>query len=128
MYNETDLISKKYMFQEHREWISLPLLYPLLKKKVRNSLAVQWLGLCALTAKGPGLVPGWGTRIPRAAQCGQKKNKKSSCIAMLRTIPDSSSIFSPQRTKSVFWLLLFFLNIYLFIWLHQVLVAAHGIF
>ena len=22
---------------------------------------VQWLGLCASTARGPGLIPGWGT-------------------------------------------------------------------
>ena len=30
---------------------------------------VQWLGLCALTAKGPGSVFGQGTKIPQAAQC-----------------------------------------------------------
>ena len=33
-----------------------------------NSLAVQWLGLRAFTADGPGLIPGWGTRIPQEAQ------------------------------------------------------------
>ena len=27
---------------------------------------VQWLGLHALTAKGPGLIPGQGTKIPKA--------------------------------------------------------------
>ena len=32
-----------------------------------NSLVVQWLGLHASTAGGPGLIPGWGTKIPRAA-------------------------------------------------------------
>ena len=26
-----------------------------------NSLACQWLGLRALTAEGPGSIPGWGT-------------------------------------------------------------------
>ena len=31
-----------------------------------NPLAVQWLGLLALTAKGPGLIPGEGTQIPQA--------------------------------------------------------------
>ena len=36
---------------------------------------VQWLGLGALTPRGPGLVPGWGTNIPQAGQCGQKKKK-----------------------------------------------------
>ena len=29
-----------------------------------NSLQVQWLGLCTLTAKGLGLIPGQGTKIP----------------------------------------------------------------
>ena len=38
-----------------------------------NSLAVQWLGLCALTAKGPGSIPSRGTKIPQAAWCGGKK-------------------------------------------------------
>ena len=33
-----------------------------------NALAVQWLGLCALTAKGPSSVSGQGTKIPQAAQ------------------------------------------------------------
>ena len=37
-----------------------------------NSLAVQWLGLHTFTAMALGLIPGWGTKIPQAAQCGQK--------------------------------------------------------
>ena len=41
-----------------------------------NSLAVQWLGLCTLTAEGPGeglgSIPGQGTKIPQAAWHGQK--------------------------------------------------------
>ena len=32
----------------------------------------QLLGLCASTAGGTGLIPGQGTKILRAAQCGQK--------------------------------------------------------
>ena len=39
---------------------------------------VQWLGLCALTAEGPGSIPGWGTKIPQAAWCGKKKNKNKN--------------------------------------------------
>ena len=31
---------------------------------LRNALAVQQLGLCALTAEGLGLIPGQGTKIP----------------------------------------------------------------
>ena len=37
-----------------------------------NSLAVQGLGLCALTAKVPGSIPGQGTKFPQATQRGQK--------------------------------------------------------
>ena len=33
-----------------------------------NSLAVQWLGLRALTAKGTGSISGWGTKIPQDEQ------------------------------------------------------------
>ena len=43
--------------------------------KSRNSLVAQWLGLCVLTAKGPALIPGLGTRIPQTMGYGQKKNK-----------------------------------------------------
>ena len=31
---------------------------------------VQWLGLHAVTDKGAGSIPGRGTEIPQAAQCG----------------------------------------------------------
>ena len=41
-----------------------------------DSLAIQWLGLRALTAEGPGSTPGWGIKIPQAAWCSQKKKKK----------------------------------------------------
>ena len=39
-------------------------------------LAVQWLGLHASTAGGPGSIPGHGTKILQAPQRGQKKKKK----------------------------------------------------
>ena len=38
-----------------------------------TSLAVQWLGLGAPNAGGRGSIPGWGTKILRAARCGQKQ-------------------------------------------------------
>ena len=42
-----------------------------------TSLAVQWLRFCASTAGGTGSIPGQGTEIPHATQCGQKQiNKK----------------------------------------------------
>ena len=36
---------------------------------------VRWLRLCASTAGDMGSIPGWGTEIPCAAQCSQKKKK-----------------------------------------------------
>ena len=39
-------------------------------------MVVQWLGLCTPTARGKGLIPGWGTKILQATQCGQKIKKK----------------------------------------------------
>ena len=39
-----------------------------------NSLVVQWLGLRAVTADGPGLIPGQGTKILQAMWCGRIKN------------------------------------------------------
>ena len=40
-----------------------------------NSLVVQGLRLHASTAGGTDLIPGQGTKIPHATQCGQKINK-----------------------------------------------------
>ena len=40
-----------------------------------HSLAVHWLGFCALTAEDLGSIPGQGTKIPQASQHGQRKKK-----------------------------------------------------
>ena len=37
-----------------------------------NSLADQWLELGIFTAKGPGSIPGWGTKVPQAIEHSQK--------------------------------------------------------
>ena len=43
------------------------------------SLAVQWLGLRSVTARAPGSIHGWGTKIPKqAAWPKKKKGKKQS--------------------------------------------------
>ena len=44
----------------------------------RTSLEDQWLRLCASNARGAGLIPRRGTKIPHAAQCSQKNKKKRS--------------------------------------------------
>ena len=49
--------------------------FPTKIKDQGNSLVVQWLGLCALTAKGPGSIPGWGTEIQKPH--GTTKAKQS---------------------------------------------------
>ena len=46
------------------------------KIKLGTYLAVQWLRLRTSTAGGTGSIPGPGTKIPRAAQYGQKKKKR----------------------------------------------------
>ena len=46
--------------------------------RYENSLAVQRLGLLAFTARGPGSVPGQGTKISQAAQCDQKQTNKQT--------------------------------------------------
>ena len=40
-----------------------------------NSLAVQWLGLCAFTSRGAGLIPGRGAKILQA-MVRQKKTMR----------------------------------------------------
>ena len=39
-----------------------------------TSLQVQGLRLCASTTRGTASVPGWGTKIPHATRCRQKKS------------------------------------------------------
>ena len=51
-----------------------------------NSLVVQWLGVCVLTAKGPGSVPGGGTKIPQAAQGDTPPPKKKKIELMCSEI------------------------------------------
>ena len=43
-----------------------------------NSLAVQWLGLCAFTAEGMGSIPGQGTKILQAAPHNRKKKRETA--------------------------------------------------
>ena len=43
--------------------------------QIGTLLAVQWLRLHASTARGMGSITGWGTMIPHAAQCSQKRRR-----------------------------------------------------
>ena len=51
-----------------------------------NYLVVQWLGLCAFTAKGLVLIPGWGTKIPKAMSLSKKK-KSAAYMEYLKCLP-----------------------------------------
>ena len=46
------------------------------KTSIGASLVVQQLGLHAFTARGMGLIPALGTKIPQATWYGQKVKKK----------------------------------------------------
>ena len=50
---------------------------------------VQWLELCASNAGGTDSVPGWGTKILQATQCGQKKK----VLQILHAIPNIWGVF-----------------------------------
>ena len=58
-----------------KEAVRIWSLYTILIEEPGNSLAVQWLVLCASTAGGSGSVPGWEAKILQAAQHGQLKKK-----------------------------------------------------
>ena len=66
-----------------------------------NFLVFQWLGLCILTAKGLGSIPGQGTKIPQAAWHNHKRKKKTvtnRCV----WVPDArkSSSSTPSLHQS----------------------------
>ena len=50
--------------------------YSSLKIRFGDSLVVQWLGLCVLTAEGPGSIPGWVTNPTGHAARPKNKKKK----------------------------------------------------
>ena len=58
-------LPKKHKWTKHAK-------YPVKKCKHGNYLAVQWLGLHALTAKDLGSIHGQRTKIPQAMLCVQK--------------------------------------------------------
>ena len=46
------------------------------KRKSETSLVVQGLRLCPFNTGSVGSIPGWGTKIPHAMLCDQKKKKE----------------------------------------------------
>ena len=72
-----------------------------------NSLAVQCLGLRALTARGPCLIPGLGTKIPQATGHSQKKKNPSA----LHNCVLSYVVFVLCIIICTCWTLLLFLSV-----------------
>ena len=59
------------LFPQASYAVSLPV-----KMTLGTPLMVQWLGLGAFTAKGPGSIPGQEIKILQAVGCGQKNKHK----------------------------------------------------
>ena len=74
---------------------SFNLISLLLKMNKGNSLVVQWLGLCAITAKGAGSIPGRGTKITPATQHSQKRKINETKWKLT-----SEKLFPQQKTYS----------------------------
>ena len=56
-----------YDIKEKRKWFNLSTCLNRIENRKYdpgNSLAVQWLRLCAFIAKDTSSTPGWGTKIP----------------------------------------------------------------
>ena len=75
-----------------------------------TSLAVRWLRLCASTAGATDLILGWGTKIPHATRCGQKKKKKRNmndfCVLILVPVVLMNILFSSRNLGYIIWNLL----------------------
>ena len=54
----------------------------ILKLIMGTSLAAQWLGLCTSTGGGERSIPGQGTKIQQAMQCGDQYNNNNTTLIM----------------------------------------------
>jgi len=71
-------------------------------RKIRTlgtSLVVQWLRLCASTARSTGLIPDAGTNVLHALKCSQKKKKKEAKKEKTGTLM-AQRIFSFNRLSA----------------------------
>ena len=60
---------------------------------------VQWLELSAFTAKGPGSIPGQGTKIPQALHGGQKKKKKKKKRRVAKQLQVMTCVYQGSGRK-----------------------------
>ena len=80
-------------------------------------LAVQWLRLCTSTAKGPGAIPGRGTKIPQALWSNKKEKKKIGKRKEISQEILNSSLVNSIEGFFFFFLLCFTLLVCLCIYL-----------
>ena len=84
-----------------------------------KSLLVLWLGLHASAAGGTGSIPRWGTKIPHALRCSQKKRAKKkkiyiyileaerdACIHTCKAFPTFSFFSSGLISRHGLWYIL----------------------
>ena len=65
--------------------------YPHDRELPGNSLVVQWLKLYTFTAKGLGLIPGQGIKIPQVTCCSKKTKRPTSvcvCVFSFSVVSD----------------------------------------
>ena len=71
-----------------------------------TSLTVQWLRLHAFNAGHLGSIPGWGTKIPYAIWCSQKKKKKKAAISdQISDFQHLEDILTPTAVQTGYKLL-----------------------
>ena len=61
------------------------------------SLLVQWLRPHASTTGDTGLIPGWGTKIPKAVQASQKFFKKEIAYDLTSSVHNMKSSLGCQN-------------------------------
>ena len=67
---------------------------------------VQWLRLCTFTAGSLSLIRGWGTKIPQAVKCSQKKKKdlfftSSSICFIVYPSPTKKPTYNYTKTSFI---------------------------
>ena len=67
---------RKWNDRKESIWFTLARADQQFKAILGTFLEIQWSGLCAFSAEGPDSIPGQGTKILQAPQCGQKERKK----------------------------------------------------
>ena len=78
---------------------------------VGTSLVIQWLRLHASTAVAMGSIPGQGTKIPRAVQCGQKVLVAQLCLTLcdpMDCILPGSSVHGILQVRILEWVAISF--------------------